>query len=715
MRIGKGGQVFVVWLAVAGCTEGPASSPAALRPPRHHTNRINVGRFLATVTPHTGGLEIFRVTADGHVLRDAPVTAGAVYDYGAPLAQSTCTGAACLEPDTVSLFTEGDVTYVESGKCFRDGATLPDTTCGGLYPADHVCAQDRVFCGPIRLWSDIRHGAAVGALPNVVVDIDTVTRGTVDTCRDNRDGDLGTCARSGHTNPAKINPLTSDFVPAIRAGRGPDDAPCALCYGNNTAIGGPTGPTALRNAVMSGTSTALSRIQTNTVALHIPEDWDSSVPFEVTFDVVAATPTLEPPRLQVVMSASDGTPVSCLPYQVLLNNYNVTLFGASFGPPAVCFSALFMDPSCSSSPVSAAASGYVANLFDVAGPLSLSPTRWSDGTVNVVLPQGRYYGCGVGVTTPMGSVMSSIEDNLRICSNQWRSWTGAAGPTRGAAAALGSDLVQVGNGRVTRMAAPRCAAPSPTVVTELDPPPPEVAETAHAYAALERDLFIFGGSTAGVCTNHAARMEWNAATQTGTWHKLAVMPEPLCGAAAALATDTVTGTQYIVIAGGLSGTTSALSPRIYLYDVAADAYLAPVDGLGLTIAVDGKGATLGGDAVFAGGRLGVSPVTAVTRVAVASGTPTVSSLPALPVGVWSRTAIAVLGGQLYAYVPQASSLSGTASMFRMGATSWTSMLLPSNRDNNPYLLTVTSSETDHAQVTRLIVTGSLGGGLEYNP
>lgn len=723
---------------VVGCAADGDLEPEVIQLPAldEFIGMTPVGRFYAEIDPLQGAIDIYRVDADGKVRRDQPVTA-AVYDYGSPLAQATCTGTNCSQTDRVYLYTSGDVTYIQNGNCYRNGTTYTgDTTCGGLYTGgSHTCRQDRVFCGPLRLTHDFRHGGTVGALPNVVVDIKMVTAGSIDTCRDSavNAGTFGTCQRSNAANAAKITGATSDFTPSIPAGGGNRDTSCALCYGNYSTTNMITG---LRNAVMSGSGGI--NTQTNTVALHIPSTWNANNAFGVTFDVLASSPVLEPATLQLTYTNAANTTVTCVPYTVTANQYFLNHAGNGFGPPAPCFGAT-PGSTCTSSLTQAPDSRYRATMYSGTGatPSTITPTLWSDTAVRTPIPAGTHYGCTTSLTTPMGNVNTGTSDNLKICANDWRKWTSTTQPSQwGAAAALGTDIVTVGvNGtgsgtrKVTYTPMPRCGAIQPvttSVSAVATAMPAALGDLDLAYTEYNDELYIFGGLTrsSGNCRSGAARLTWNSTTHTGTWTSLANMPGNLCGASAAPVTDT-NGRQKIVVMGGTTTNGGTLATTVYVYDVVnnnwATTTITGMTDLARVRRYFGSAASFGDNALFAGGYNNSGNANnTTTRVTVSGGTASLATGPSL-VGLLGTTladhpGMAVIGTNLYFY----TTVSGNGRMYRSassGTGAWS--LLGSTATtfgNSPHLVVSNFDETaPNADLNRLFMFAEDTQIMEFNP
>jgi hypothetical protein len=564
------GAVLASSVGLAACSgqgDGPAPGAPEVVPAAEAATMPGgevAGRYWVEGDPKTGSLSIYPIHPGNLIYRAEKIVSAVNFQYTTATKDPNCTDGTCLPSiNTVGLFTDQNtVSYVQDNQgvddgnpaddtCVRNGVTfMNDPTCGGFYQAGAACTKSHTFCGKIQITSNVTFGGAVGAMPDVVLDIGNpagTTPAPILGCRRNNTlgGTGGLCVDDG---PAKVAAATSNFVPQIAAAAGTN--PCPYCYGNKAQAVATNRP-ALQNAVVSGSSAEKAAVDANTVVLKLV----NADNFSATFTVYYATPALNAPNAQLAFTDTNNATLSCIS-QTRPNR--VVVKGGGFGPPADCVAATFPG-SCPL--VGAPATGY---NVDFAGLTGHSPLEWSDTQLRSNDLPVTMYGCPVTVHTPLGSVVT--DDDLKICSGTFRTYTstGYLGRTRFVGGVLNSFVVVLGGlsnpsqaagtSTIQAMPLPRCANPSPSFTTLGTTLPAGAGLWGAAGAVASDGLYYVGGADSGnTCSAQAFRFTYTGGA-TGTLTRLPDLPVQLCHATAVnlFDADSADGSEYIAVTGGLT-------------------------------------------------------------------------------------------------------------------------------------------------------------------
>ena len=552
--------LLVVGILASGCQSRDALDPPELVPAGEAVSdpgRPLVARYWAELAP-TGRLDLYKIHPGNLIYRGASIQSGLHYDYEGTATQdpsTTCATPPCLPgaANMVTLHTDqAGVTYVDgSGTCYANGKTFAnDPSCGGKLPDGDTCRRLHVFCAPIAMVSSVTFGQAVGAMPNVVLQITDPFAGgqpnRVVGCNDqdptgDASGEHGLCA---FTNASKVDdPTTSDLVSPI-AGDGVNNFGCSFCYGNQfqAVTRGLPGlqDTVLSDAPANGVDPTLAAVNTDKLVLDLENDDNLDMVITVRY----AAPSLDPAGQGTQLFYDDTAvtptcptppcPASCLTRGAT----RMTLTGASFGPPGACLTGTQPITSCPAEGAPAAA--YRLQVPGFATPQA--PAIWSDTRVEFTPPPATTTECGVRLTTPVGSTVTS--DPVDICDDQWRAWTPTLNgvPVARLNAAVGvltfggEKFIVMAGGRTLPgqlgsnvdttliMPVPTCANPNPnwSTVSVSGAAPPNRWGMAHTVA--NNRLWVLGGSLGGTIGNTACGRGGKVFTLTGptsgTWANL---------------------------------------------------------------------------------------------------------------------------------------------------------------------------------------------------
>jgi hypothetical protein len=756
-----GGAALALVVACAGTTPDhtPQVVPAAAPPVKD--GATVVARYWVQASPSTGTMEMYPLHEGNVIYPDEGITVATSFNYGGAVTQDdTCTpGATCLPPtDTVHLFTpQTTVSYVEGtlpgdtspGTCHSNGVTFPgDSTCGGLYPAGHPCTVGGTFCGKVQMTSNLAFGGAVGAMPDVIVDVaDDPMTPSVAGCVNDTGKTFGLCADDG---PAKITAGTSNFVPSL-PGDGVTTKACAYCYGNKTAAT-TAGKAGLVNAVLSGNDASLLAIDTDEFALRLT----NANSFNVTLTVFYANATLNPAGSQMKVTNNSGTPLAC--YNPA-SSEQVRIFGGGFGPPGACLTG---SPPASCPASGAPGAGYRVSLPGLTSPLPIS--GWSDTLLQTGSLALGLYGCGATITTPHSPDVVTT-DEIKVCGNTWRSWLPLnQRSVVGAAIGVLNDTIVIAGGRtsltnggtqvvtVRGIPVPRCSNALPDAANMANMPS---ARWGAASTVASNGLYVIGGAiSASACNNAVFRLP----SAAGAWATMASLPDTdlvtagnqgLCQGSAVDLVDQTNGKEYIVVMGGITnrplpGTGAAtltLNKHVFVYDVAANtwtrfanAVAKPRYNMGAA-AFNDPANPANNKALFATGSpstltTGSPPVSVDTNVVTLSGgTPTIVAGPSV-ISPRSMPGMTVLNGVFYLVGGNTSVLNDTAlagnnGIFSIPASplgTWSSSLQkPAHARGGGGLVVAAFNEPVFTDLARLISVGGFDGATyssnvdEYNP
>jgi hypothetical protein len=642
----------------------PAGSPATM------PGGAVAVRYWGEVNPRAGKVDLYPIHEGNKIYRAEKIISAVNYQYTTATQESPpCEpGGTCLpSANTVRLFTDQNtVTFVENGTCVKNGVNFPDATCGGFYPVGHACSQNLSFCGDVQINSNVTFGGAVGAMPDVVIDIANVVGQPAQVlgCRRNTTpaGPLSNGGLCYDDGLAKVSSASSNFVPGI-ANAG-ETLMCAYCYGNKALAVAASRP-ALQHTVISGVSAEKAAVDTNKFVLKISSDQN----FDIVFTVYYAQPALNVPGNQIKYSDVNNVAVNCIGSQPT----RALVLGGGFGPPAECLAASF-PAAC---PIaSTPATGY---NVDFAGLLAQAPLEWSDFQLRSQNLTSDRYGCPVTVNTPLGTI--TTDDDLKLCSAVIRRFTPASylPRTRAGGGKLGDFFVMLGgltqsqtpitvSNAIQVMPLPRCANFVPAFTTLSTTLPAGAGLRAAASTVASDGLYYIGGAPTGnTCSTQALRFNYSGGA-TGTITSLPAFPVPICSATAVTLFDTSGGAEYVVVTGGLTFpvdrvpatpavTNADLSPTAtYIWQVGGSSWTT-VPGVGLARwNMGGAGyqdASSGNNkALFVGGATTVSTgapaVTTVDVLQMNGGVPVYNGIlaPALPFAR-SLPAVAVLGTNFY--------------------------------------------------------------------
>ncbi len=705
----------------------PAAQPATM------PGGAVAGRFWGEIDPKAGKIGLYPIHEGNVIYRAEQILSAVNFQYGTQTQETPpcAPGGTCLPgANLVTLFTDQNTTtYVEAGDCYKNGLTFTgDRTCGGFYQAGNACTQDFTFCGDIQITSNVTFGGAVGAMPDVVLDIGNVPAqpSTILGCRRNNTagGESGLCNDDG---PTKIAAATSNFVPQIS----PDfnTLPCAYCYGNKTRSIATNRP-ALQHTVISGASAEKALAFTTKTVLKL----SNGNSLNTTFIVYFAKPAVNAPGAQIGYSDVNGSPINCvgsIPTRALIK-------GGGFGPPAACIAASFPG-SCPE--LGAPAAGYTVSF---AGLANQSPLEWSDTQLRSQSLPTDIYGCTATVTTPVGTV--TTDDDLQLCSGNLRRWTPSGylgrsrvggGKTNGFAVVMGglSDTNSVvASNTIQSMPLPRCSNPSPAFTTLTTQLPAGAGLWAPASTAASDGIYYVGGADSGnTCSKRAFRFTYSGGA-TGTFTALPDLPVVLCHGTAVNVFDRTSGSEYVVVTGGLTFpvhrlpevpalSDTDLSPTAtYIWTVGGAAWTT-FNGIGLQRwNMGGAGhrdaTAVNNKALFVGGATSVAnfapAVSSVNVLTVTAGTPSYAAAAGLP---QARSAPAVVdqGGNFYVQGGATTVVTfedGRSELFRIAAQplggAWTTVTTgPLARQGHLLILSDFAETLPNDTLSRLLmVSGS---------
>ena len=519
-----------------------------------------VARYWAELSPE-GRLDLHPIYP-GNVIYRGRLETAVNYDYSGTAAQdstTTCATPPCLPAanDQVTLYTDqAKVTYVDgSNTCFSNGVTFTgDPSCGGKLPPGDTCRRQHVFCAPIAVVSRVTFGQTVGAMPNPVLQITDPANGTsgnrVLGCNDQdpagpASGEHGLCA---FTNASKVDdPTTSNLISPI-PGNGVSNFGCSFCYGNQFQATTRNLPgltdTVLSDAPPAGVDPTLAAVNTDKLVIDLQNDNDLNMVMTLRY----SAPALEPGGTGAQLFYDDTSvtptcttppcPATCL----TRGKTRMTLNGASFGPPGACLAGTQPISSCPAQGAPGAA--YRLSVPGFATPQA--PQVWADTRVEFTPPAATMTECGVKLTTPVGTTVTS--DAVDICNDQWRTWTptlsGATITRIGAAAGVLSvgaqQFIVLAGGRTQvngfgsvinstlTMPLPSCANPTPNWSTPTLTGSGQ-ARWGMAYTVAANKLFVLGGAAGGgagasSCAR-TAKMFRMTSTTAGTWTDLPAIPD----------------------------------------------------------------------------------------------------------------------------------------------------------------------------------------------